>query len=153
MPRKRSPERILSLLLRQAVLEHAASERRRHHVPILHIGLPGEPHEVFAVVPSEPTDHALRADIVAAMRQRELQRQTRHSVERGTATALAPTLVWLTRSGVLEVQDLDVDWHAAARQAYAEADADLAFAVVTRRGWHDPQTGARREWTRPRPSS
>lgn len=146
MPRKRSPERILAELLRRAVLEHATAERRRHHVPILHVGTPGRPHEVFALVPGEPTDHALRADIVAAMRRSE---------ERTTGPTTAPAagafrLVWLTRSGDLELQDMDADWHAAARQAYAEAGAELRFAVVNRRGWHDPCSGVRREWSRPR---
>ena len=142
MPRKRSPERVLAVLLRQAVRDYAATERRRRHVPILHVGIPGEPHEVFAIVADEPTDHALRADIVAAMRKRAQQRGSGR-----------PALVWLTRGGDLEVQDLDAEWHAAARQAYGEAEADLCFAVVNRHGWRDPRTGARREWVRPRASS
>lgn len=142
MPRKRSPEQVLAVLLRQAVREHAAAERRRRHVPILHVGIPGEPHEVFAIVAGEPTDHALRADIVAAMRRKAERRAPG-----------GPALVWLTRPGDLELQDLDAAWHAAARQAYGEAEAALCFTVVNRHGWHDPGTGARREWVRARPST
>lgn len=140
MPSKRSSVRVLAVLLRRAVVDHAASERRRRHVPILHIGIPGEPHEVFAVVPSEVTDHALRSDIVAAMRRQELRRQRRSDA--------SPMLVWLTRGGDLELQDLDAAWHAAARQAFGEAAEELNFAVVCRRGWHAPGSGARREWAR-----
>lgn len=141
MPRKQSPEQALAVLLRRAVHEHATVERRLHYVPILHLGVPGKAHEVFAIVRGEPLDQALRTDIVAAMR--------RHH-ERGGPTH-EPTLVWLTRSGDLELQDIDAEWYAAARQAYAEADQPLRFAVVSRRGWHDPATGGRREWARARP--
>jgi len=144
MPRKQSPEQVLAVLLRRAVHEHATVERRLHHVPIVHLGIPGEAHEVFAIVPGEPLDHALRTDIVAAMR--------RHH-GRDATTATRPTLVWLTRSGDLDLQDIDVEWHAAARQAYAEAGELVRFAVVNRRGWHEPASGARREWARPRPQA
>jgi len=147
MPHTQSPEHALAVLLRRAVREHATVERRLHHVPILHLGVPGEAHEVFAVVPGEPLDHALRADIVAAMRHRHRQRH-------GTAAAgRRPALVWLTRSGDLDLQDIDAEWYAATRQAYAEAGAAVRFAVVNRRGWHVPTTGERREWARPRPQA
>lgn len=146
MSRKRSTEESVAVLLRQAVRDHATVERRRHHVPLLHVGVPGQPHEVFAIVPGEPTDQALRTDIVAAMRWRD-------SCREGAATSGRLTLVWLTRSGGLDLQDLDATWHAAARQAYAEADVPLHFAVVNRRGWHQVGSGARREWSRPRPTT
>lgn len=142
MPRRPDPDQVFVTLLRRAVREHATAERRLHHVPILHLGRPDEPHEVFAVLPGESTDHALRADVVAAMRHREASRSASPSNAR-------PTLVWLTRSGGLEIQDVDTAWHAAARQAYAEAGADLRFAVVNRRGWHELTREARREWARP----
>ena len=145
MPRRRSPERLIDVLLRRAVREHAAAERRARFVPILHVGVPGEPHEVFAVVPDEPADHALRTDVVAALRHRALRRTP------GAAVGPGP-LVWLTRGGDLELQDVDMAWFAAARQAYGEADGELCFAVVNRHGWHDPRTGARRSWVRARPS-
>jgi len=144
MPRQRTPEQVLDALLRRAVREHAAAERRTRFVPILHVGVPGEPHEVFALLPEEPTDQALRADVVAAMRHRAATRTTAVTGER-------PVLVWLTRGGDLDVQDIDAAWLAAARQAYGEAGAELCFAVVNRHGWHDPRTGARRTWARARP--
>lgn len=144
MSRQRSSEQLTDLLLRRAVREHAAAERRAHFVPILHVGVPGEPHEVFAAAPDEPADQALRADVVAAMRVR---------ADRRTPAGSPPPLVWLTRGGDLEVQDVDVAWFAAARQAYGEADVALRFAVVNRHGWHDPGTGVRRRWARARPGS
>jgi hypothetical protein len=145
MARTRVSGQLTNLLLRRAVREHAAAERRAHFVPILHVGVPGEPHEVFAVVPDEPSDHALRTDVVAAMRARAQRRA-------GAAPTTTP-LVWLTRGGDLEVQDVDVAWFAAARQAYGEADVPLCFAAVNRHGWHDPQSGVRRRWVRARPES
>ncbi|WGL53930.1 hypothetical protein P5P86_08895 [Nocardioides sp. BP30] len=145
MPRKRNPERVLAVLLRRAVLEHATAERRRRHVPILHVGSPGRPHELFAIVPGEVMDHALRTDIVAAMRRQDGRRAAGSPPDERDSV-----LIWLTRSGDLDLQDVDVTWHAAARQACAEAGVELCFAVVNRRGWHLPASGVRREWSRPR---
>jgi hypothetical protein len=147
MPRKPSPAWTIDALRRRAVRDHAASERRASFVPIVHLGTPGEPHEVFAVVPEEPTDHALRTDVVAAMRQRALRRPGTGS---GPARSAVQPLVWLTRPGDLEVQDVDMAWFAAARQAYAEAGAELHFALVCRFGWRDPATGASQTWVRSR---
>jgi hypothetical protein len=143
MARKRTLDQVLEDLLRRAVREHAAAERRTRFVPILHVGVPGQPHEVFAIAADEPTDHALRTDVVAAMRGRAARR----------SPAGPDPLVWLTRGGGLDIQDLDVAWMAAAGQAYAEADARLCFAVVDRHGWHDPRTGRQRRWVRARPST
>lgn len=144
MPRKPPSAHVLEELRRRAVREHATAERRARHVPILHVGVPGEPHEVFAIDPEETSDQALRTDVVAALRQRARQRA-------GTPTANAEPLVWLTRGGDLEPQDLDMAWFAAARQAYGEAGAEPRFALVGRHGWYDPATGERRTWVRPRP--
>ena len=57
-------------------------------------------------------------------------------------------LVWLTRTGGLELQDVDARWLAATRAAYDEASASLAFVVVNRRGWRDPRSGLSRTWVR-----
>jgi len=119
-------------LLRRAVLDHALAEHRRVHLPLLHVGTPGGAHEVHPVRPDEPDDHALRVDIVAAMRSR---------------AAVAP-FVWLTRTGELIDQDVDLAWYAAARQAYAEAGAPLVFVVVNRHGWREPGSGTERHWRR-----
>lgn len=130
------------------MLEHAVTERRRSHLPILHVGIPGRPHLLFAITPDEPTDHALRADVVAAMRARQL----RSAPGAGEPGQREVVLVWLTRSGPLELADVDAAWFAAARHAFAEAGAPLHFAVVNRHGWRDPATGGGRQWRRLRAS-
>lgn len=130
--------RDLGRLLRRAVWEHASAERRRRYLPVLRVGLPGGRQLVYPDRPDTPTDHALRSDIVAAMRHR---------------SGLDRPLVWLTRPGPLDLQDVDARWLAAARQAYAEAGLPLVFVVVDRHGWRDPRSGAGRTWQRPRGGS
>src|SRR4051812_13251775 len=110
--------------LRQAVLDHAVAEHRAAHLPILHVGVPGVREAVHPIRPDEPEDHALRADVVAALARR-------------AATAGTP-LVWLTRTGELVDQDVDAAWLAGARQAFGEAGLPLVFVVVNRHGWRDP---------------
>ena len=122
--------------LRQAVLDHAVAERRQTHLPILHVGLPGSRQAVHPVRPDEPADHALRADVVAAMVRRV----------RMTGTPL----VWLTRPGELVDQDVDTAWLAGARQAFGEAALTLVFVVVNRHGWRDPRSGLQTSWVRMR---
>lgn len=128
--------RALAGALRRAVLDHGRAEHRRGYPPLLHVGVPGGAEEVFAFGPDEPADHAVRADVVAAMLRRG---------RRGSETV---PLVWLTRTGSLDLQDVDAAWLAAARTAAAEAGVELTLVVVTRRGWADPRSGVRREWKR-----
>jgi hypothetical protein len=128
--------RELGAVLRRAALDHVRAERRRGYAPVLHVGFPGGAEEVFALRPEDPGDHAIRADVLAAMLQR---------VRR---VAGAVPLVWLTRAGPLDLQDVDAAWLAAARTAASEAGITLTMVVVTRRGWVDPRTGVRREWKR-----
>jgi hypothetical protein len=128
--------RDLQVLLRRAVLDHALAEPRRVFPPMLHVGVPTECEAVFADV--EPTDHGLRCDIVAAM------------LRRASGGPTTP-LVWLTRPGALELQDVDMWWLAAARAAYAEAGVPLVMVTVNRRGWRDPRSGLGRSWARMRP--
>ena len=125
------------VLLRRVVLEHAARERRRVHPPVLHVGVPSERVASLSVSTAEPTDPGLRTDLVAALRVR--------------AGVHPDQLVWLTRTGGLELQDVDARWLAASRAAYDEAGAALAFVVVNRRGWRDPVSGLSRTWVRLRP--
>lgn len=125
-------------LLRRAVHDHARSERRRVHPPALHVGVPGERTAALSLDGAEPGDPGLRTDVVAALRSR--------------AGADPDQVVWLTRAGDLTLQDVDVLWLSAARAAYAEAGAELAFVVVTKRGWRDPRSGLGRTWARVRPA-
>jgi hypothetical protein len=125
-------------LLRQAVHDHAHSELRRTHPPVLHVGVPGVRVAALALDGVEPCDPGLRTDAVAALRAR--------------AGADPHQLVWLTRAGDLGLQDVDALWLAAARAAYAEAEVELAFVVVNKRGWRDPRSGLGRTWARVRPA-
>jgi hypothetical protein len=130
--------RTLRASLRQAVLEHVTSERRRVFPPLLHVGVPAGPQAVFAADPEadrDLLDQATRTDVVAALLRRVAGRGD-------------PPLVWLTRPGDLVLQDVDADWLRAARAAAAEAALPLTLVVVTRRGWWDPRSGATRTWRR-----
>lgn len=133
-------ERRLHEALRRAVFDHALSEPRRVFAPLLHVGRPGGAQAVFAFGAGEPADHSLRTDVVAA-----LLRRTRppDSPDSGP-------LVWLTRPGPLDLQDVDAAWLAAARAAGAEAGLPLTLVVVTRSGWRDPRSGVGRVWKRVR---
>jgi len=128
--------RAMATVLRRAALDHARAEHRRGYPPLLHVGFPGGAEELFTLTRGDPTDHAIRADVLAAM----LQRCRR--------VAGAVPLVWLTRAGPLDLQDVDAAWLAAARTAAAEAGVTLTMVVVTRHGWRDPRSGVRREWKR-----
>ena len=128
-----------SALLRQAVLTHATTERRRVHPEVLHVGLPGGPVAALCLDEVEPSDPGLRTDVVAALRVR--------ATGPGAAMEDVP-LVWLTRTGGLELQDVDVRWLTAACAAYGEAGVPLSFVVVNRHGWRDPRSGLCRTWVR-----
>jgi hypothetical protein len=131
-------------LLRRAVLQHVGSRTGRVHPPVVHVGTPGSTVRRFVVRRDQPTDHALRSDVVAAMlgRRRDPSWQV----------PWRPPWVWLTRSGELDLHDLDVEWLTAAASAYGEAGVDLTMVVVNRRGWRDPRSGVRQTWVRLRGS-
>ncbi len=135
-------DRTTALVLRRAVLDHVRVERRRWFPPLLHVGAPGGASEILSADPDEALDHALRADLVAAMLHRG-----RRAGGPGGPGGRVPML-WLTRPGPLELQDVDAAWMSAARTATAEAGVGLTLVVVTRRGWFDPRSGVRREWKR-----
>jgi hypothetical protein len=127
--------RSMAAVLRRAVLDHTVSEPRRSHPALLHVGVPGGSEEITAADQDDDLDHALRADVVAAL------------LQRARRPGFVP-LLWLTRAGPLELQDVDVQWLASARTASTEAGIGLTLVVVTRRGWADPRSGVRREWKR-----
>ncbi len=70
------------------------TERRRIFAPVVHLGDPGVREVAWGVRADEPADHALRADVVAALLRRV----------GGPGTA-EPPLVWLTRPGELVLHD------------------------------------------------
>ncbi len=128
--------RELYVRLRRAVLDHARPERRRVFPPVLHVGSPGLRVADFVIEPDDPTDHALRIDIVSAM--------LRRAARRGDTP-----LVWLSRPGApSEIRDVDLEWLAATRAAGAELGRHLPFVVINRRAWRDPRTGVGRVWQR-----
>jgi hypothetical protein len=121
--------------LRLAVARFRASEPRRSFPAVLHVGHPGGANADFVDLPERRLDHALRTEVTAALLSRALVNMVR-------------PVAWLTRPGELGAEDADLRWYAAARAAYGEAGVPLAMVVVTRSGWYDPCTGARREWKR-----
>lgn len=130
----------LGRALRQAVLDHVTTERRRVFPPVVHLGRPGCPVATLAL-DERPIDQALRTDVLEALHRRL----------RGANDDESP-LVWLTRRGNLEVQDIDLGWSSAARAASLELEVPLPMVVVTRQGWRDPRTGVTRTWRRLRPA-
>ena len=136
-------DRQRAVLLREAVRRHAAGERRRRFAPVIHVGRPGV-RERTAPASLAATDHALRCDLVAAMVASTVAGMV------GTVAGEDDPLVWLTRPGELDCEDVDLAWSAAARTAGAEAGRPLTCVVVTRRGWRDPVTGEGRTWQRMR---
>ena len=117
-------------LLREAVLDLAVTEHRHHFPPVLHVGTPGGP--AVTVTDDPGWDHGLRTEIVgAALRSLD-----------------DPAWIWVTRSGTLELQDVDAAWLGPAVAAGLERGSDPAFVVVTRHGWRDPRSGTTRLWRR-----
>lgn len=133
--------------LRRAVLDHAATEHRRAFPALVHVGQPGA-HEVV-VATAAVADHSLRTDVVAAMLARHHRRPAPGPAPGADGTP-AP-IVWLTRPGDLDLQDLDVAWLGAAWAACAERGDPLTMVVVNRHGWRDPRSGVSRHWVRLRP--
>ncbi len=123
------------------MLDHKSREPRRVHPAVLHVGRPGGRSARLVLDEVEPSDPGLRTDVVAALRVRATQGASGDDVP----------MVWLTRTGALGLQDVDARWLAAARAAYDEAGAPLAFVVVNRHGWRDPRSGLSRTWARLRP--
>lgn len=121
--------------LRLAVARFRASEPRRSFPPVVHVGRPGGAEVDFVDLPDHRLDHTLRTEVTAALLS-------------CAQAGMRRPVVWLTRVGVLGAEDVDLQWYAAARAAYGEAGVRLGMVVVTKTGWYDPRTGARREWRR-----
>jgi hypothetical protein len=117
-------------VLRRAVLDLATRDRRRHVPAELHVGVPGGLTRSVADDPG--WDSGLRTEIAGAVLR----------------AAGDPPWVWVTRSGPLALQDVDVAWLRATLAAAAERQVDVVYVVVTRHGWVDPRSGLRREWRR-----
>jgi hypothetical protein len=121
--------------LRLTVARFRTGEPRHSFPPVVHVGLPGGASAEFVDLREHRLDHTLRTEVTAAL------------LSRAQIGIRNPT-TWLTRTGVLDPEDVDLRWYAAARAAYGESGVPLAMVVVTKSGWYDPRTGARREWKR-----
>jgi len=78
-------------------------------------------------------DAGLRSDLVGVLLTR----------------AQEPAYLWLTRPGVPERHDVDLDWHAAALRAFGAYGAALRGCLaVTRSGWLDVVSGEAKSWKR-----
>ncbi len=138
MPTTAEPTRSPALAprsLRLAVADLRSAHPRRRFPTFVHAGQLGERAVEFRVPADLSLDHGLRTEVVAALLSRALLLTDQ------------PAL-WLTRSGELDAEDVDLDWYAAARAAYGEADVSLAMVVITKRGWRDPASGVGRAWKR-----
>ena len=93
----------------------------------------GERRRHFPRDPADLLDHALRCDLLEAL------------LKRGAA---GPVMTWLTRSGPLDVQDVDLAWLRVVVAVNGETGRALAYVVVTRDGWRDPRSGVGRTWRR-----
>lgn len=116
-------------------------ERRRTFPLGLHVGTPDGARRSLEVpwpVPAE-YDAGLRFDLVDALVEALLEDPL------GTQSLWA----WLTRPGVPEVHDRDLEWLSAAHRAVAAHGLQLAgFRAVTRTGWLDVVSGRHRTWKR-----
>jgi hypothetical protein len=100
----------------------------------VHLGVPAGPRCSLELPwPPDGVDAGLRSDLLGALLTR----------------AEEPAYLWLTRPGVPERHDVDIDWHAAAVRAFGAYGASLrgSFAV-TRSGWLDVVNGEARSWKR-----
>lgn len=132
----RSADQTRRLLLRQEVGRFRARESRRVFDTSVHVGeLAGHRAGFVARAADLPAlDAALRLDVVCA-----LVEQTPD--EWRTA--------WLVRAGTPEVHDLDLQWLAAVRMAFAVHGRHLdGCYVLTRAGWRDALTDESRVWAR-----
>ena len=125
---------------RAEVARLRSGERRRWFPAHLHVGVPAGEQRRLAMpwpVPAE-YDAGLRFDVADALVEALLDDSGIRSV-----------WVWLTRPGVPEVHDRDLEWLSAAHRAVEGHGLQLAgFRAVTRTGWLDVVSGRRRTWKR-----
>jgi hypothetical protein len=116
-----------------------AAQPRRVFPLGVHVGTPAGPRcevEVAWPVPAQ-YDAGLRFDVVSAL------------VERWAAETGGEAYGWVTRPGVPQLHDHDVEWHAATGRAFGACGLELlGFRAVTRTGWVDVVTGESQAWRR-----
>jgi hypothetical protein len=96
---------------------------------------------------TEPTDHALRVDVLARLLT-DCRCRLRQQVSPRATQVNEVTLVHV-RPGPHEPADLDLGWAAAASVAGAIAGVEVVSAIaLSRWGWYDLRTGQHRSWVR-----
>jgi hypothetical protein len=82
-------------------------------------------------------DAGLRFDLVSAL------------LERWEGNPGGQAFGWLTRPGVPELHDRDLEWHSDTGRAFGGHGLELlGFRAVTRTGWVDVTSGERQVWRR-----
>ena len=123
----------LQALLRLEVGRFRQAERRRRFEVTVHVGMQGGNRESLVL-----SNQLVECD-------RQLRVELLLSILEGTSGETA----WLTRPGVTEIHDQDLEWLAAAISAFGVADRSLqGFYAITHEGWLDVRTGDRRVWKR-----
>jgi hypothetical protein len=116
-----------------------ARQPRRVFPLTIHVGSPGGPR-VQVEVPwpvAMGYDAGLRFDLVSAL------------LERWDGNPGGHAFGWLSRPGVPDLHDRDLEWHSATVRAFGGHGLQLlGFRAVTRTGWVDVLSGERRVWRR-----
>ncbi len=129
------------LLFRGEVARLRASERRRLFPLQVHVGVPDGPRRCVELpwpVPSE-YDAGLRFDVADALVEGLLTGRPEAEAVWG----------WVTRPGVPQVHDCDLEWFATfTRVLGVHGMRSAGFRAVTRTGWLDVASGESRTWKR-----
>lgn len=123
-------------LLRQEVGRLRARESRRVFDTMVYVGQLGADRDSFCVRAKDlpAFDAALRVDAVSGLL---------------ADTSEDCRVAWLARAGSPTLHDLDLEWFAAARLAFASRGRPLdGFYAFTRTGWLDVLTLEARTWKR-----
>jgi hypothetical protein len=124
---------------RMEVGRFRAREPRRVFPLAVHVGSPGGPRVQVEVPWPVPVsyDAGLRFDLVSAL------------LERWEGNPGGHAFGWLTRPGVPELHDRDLEWHSDTGRAFGGHGLELlGFRAVTRTGWVDVRSGERQVWRR-----
>jgi hypothetical protein len=140
-PPARSPRRPVAgtarlLVLREEVGRLRLRESRRVFDASVHVGELGGARTGFVVAARDlpVMDVQLRCDVVGRLLEDAPE---------------AWQTTWLVRPGTPEPHDVDLQWLAAARAAFAMHGRPLGGCyVVTRTGWRDLVTEEHRTWVR-----
>lgn len=113
----------------------AAAGRTRALPTVVNVGVPGG--DRIKILHLASYDDGLRSDLV---------------VRALDGTEESSPLAWISRTGPLEADLVDLAWWRATRRAFAQHGLSLpSFCVMTRYGWRDLESGRGRSWARVRP--